>query len=287
MNTFFKNINTEEFKIQIMEYFPNIISAVLIFVGGYVIYKVGEKIISRAFVRAGLEQALIKILLKIIKMFFVVIVVVMALGQLGVNIGAALAGIGVIGIALGFAAQDSLSNVIAGFLIFIDKPFKVGDYISHENRYGRVEIITLRSTRIRTQDNTYVVIPNQKIINDVIVDHSTDGDTRVVIKIGIAYKESIDKAREVLMSEIVKIEGVITTPAPDVVVDGLGDSSINLLVRVWIKDASIERRTHYSLVETCKKALDKAEIEIPFPHMQLIVDEIKDSVVDKIVQKFK
>lgn len=282
MDTFFQDINIAELKTQLISYLPNVLSALLIFIIGYVVYKMGKKPISIALARAGLEEALIRIILKIAKVFVVVILFVMALGQLGVNVGAALAGIGVIGIAIGFAAQDSLSNIIAGFLIFIDKPFKVGDYISHEDKYGRVQLITLRSTRIRTQDNTYVVIPNQKIINDVVVDHSTNGETRVVVKVGIAYKESIDEARNVLLQEIKNMEDVLEIPAPDVVVDELAESSVKLLVHVWVNDASIERKTHFALTEVCKKSLDKAGIEIAFPHMRLFVEDIKDSVIDKL-----
>lgn len=102
----------------------------------------------------------------------------MAASQLGVNIGAALAGLGVVGIAVGFAAQETIANMIAGFLIFWDRPFKVGDFITTEEKYGEVREITMRTTRIRTMENTYVVIPNKQIIGDTLVNRKrTTGST--------------------------------------------------------------------------------------------------------------
>jgi small-conductance mechanosensitive channel len=193
-----------------------------------------------------------------------------------------LQGIGVAGIAIGFASQDALSNIIAGFLISLDKPFRVGDYITHEGRYGCIEEITMRSTRIRTQDNTYVVVPNQKIINDVVIDHSANGNTRVVVNVSIAYKESVVLARAAILKEISFMKHILNNPAPDVVVSELSDSGVKLQVRVWIDMASRESSTYFKTTEAVKKALDEAHVEIPFPHLQLRIDDIDDNVIDKL-----
>jgi small conductance mechanosensitive channel len=191
---------------------------------------------------------------------------------------AALAGISVAGIAVGLAAQDSLSNMIAGFQIFWDKPFVVGDHVTVMDKYGRVVDITMRTTRIRTQQNTYVVIPNKHIIDSVLVNHTKHGETRVEVEIGIAYKESIAEARRVLLEAVSKIDGVLADPAPDVVVTGTGSSSVDLRVRLWINDAHIERRTYFRAMEASKLALDAAGIQIPFPHLQLFVDSVEERV---------
>jgi len=275
MDSLFSIINIEALQTRAIAHLPSITAAVGILIAGHFVYKLVHRPAEKALQKAHVEDALIKIISKIIRIVLIIIALIMAASQLGVDVGAALAGIGVVGIAVGFAAQDSLSNIIAGFIIFTDKPFRVGDFITHEDNYGRVEQITLRSTRIRTQNNTYVVIPNQKIINEVVVDHSTNGDTRIVVKVSIAYKESVDKAREVLVKAINQIEGVLESPHADVVVDELADSGVNLLVRVWIGDASSERATYFKLTEVCKSTLDEAGISIPFPHMRVIMD--KDS----------
>jgi small conductance mechanosensitive channel len=205
----------------------------------------------------------------------------MAADQLGINVGAALAGIGIAGIALGFAAQDSLANTIAGFVIFWDKPFEVGDWVEVGSQYGRVTNITIRTTRIRTLRNTYVVIPNKKVIDEVLVNHSKHGETRVDVPVGIAYKESIPRAREVLLQAAAAIDGVLADPAPDVVVTGLGASSVDMEVRVWIVQADREIAIFHRVMEESKLALDAAGIEIPYHHLQLFVEKVEDRVWEK------
>lgn len=282
MPNLFFNIEPSILKAKLISLLPDIFGSILILISFVVLYFIVSFLLKFILRKFRIEKALINIIDAILRVLFLVLAIVVIAKQFGINVYSALAGVGVVGIAIGFAAQDALSNVIAGFLIFIDKPFRVGDYLTYQNEYGRIEEITIRSTRIRTQDNTYVVIPNQKIINDVLIDHTANGDTRVVIPVGIAYRESIDKAREVILKKVSMIDGVIERPAPDVVVDKLGDSSVKLLVRVWIRDSSLERRVYFATTEMTKKALDEAGIEIAFPQLQLSVDNIKDEVVDKI-----
>jgi small conductance mechanosensitive channel len=210
-----------------------------------------------------------------------VFALVMAAAQLGVDVTAALAGISVAGLAVGFAAQDSLANMIAGFLIFWDKPFMDGDFVSVQGQYGKVVEITLRSTRIRTLENTYVVIPNKNIIDNVLVNHTKHGEIRINVALGIAYKESIPDARRVLLEAASSVPGVLASPAPDVVCTELGGSSVNLEVRVWVKDAAIEKPTYVRVLEASKLALDAANIQIPYPHLQLFIEQIEDRVLRK------
>ena len=129
--------------------------------------------------RWGLHEALINMLVdNLLHYSLAVIAVIMAAGQVGINATAALGGIGVVGIALGFTAQDTLSNVIAGFLIFIDRPFRVGDWVTVAEQSGKVSEITMRTTWLRTLNNTWVIIPNKAIIHEVMVNHSKRGPTR-------------------------------------------------------------------------------------------------------------
>ena len=253
-------------KLQVLGYIPNVLEAFGVIVAGFIIYKLTARPFRKLLLRGSIDKAFVHIIVdNIYKVIVIIITVVTAVGQLGINIVAALTGIGILGIAIGFAAQDSLSNIVAGFLIFLDKPFRVGDYITLGKYYGRVEVITMRSTRIRTQDNTYVVIPNQKIINDVVVDHTTNGETRINVSVTIPHEESVDKAREAILGEVGKIEGVLETPAPDVVLNNLADMGSELLVRVWIENTSIERRVFFKTTETTKRALHDAGIEIARP----------------------
>ncbi len=264
-----------------LAFLPSLLAAIIILVAAYVISRALRAVFRRALLRAKFEEVLVGLLVDNVLHYFIIILgLLMALSQLGVNVTAALAGVGVAGIAIGFAAQDSVANVISGILIFWDKPFVVGDWIETEGQYGKVTYITLRTTRIRTPQNTYIVVPNKRIIDEVLENFSKHGEVRVDAVVGIAYKEDIGKARDVLLEAVKSVDHVLDEPAPDVVVDELGGSSVNLKVRVWIESADKRRGTYFNVTEAAKVALDEAGIEIPFPHLQLFVDTVEERVWD-------
>lgn len=270
---------------QLVEFIPDLLAALVILAVFWILFRATSPPLQAVLKRAGLHETLVRMLIdNVYRVTVMVFGLVMAADQIGINVGAALAGIGVAGIAIGFAAQDSLANIIAGFLIFIDKPFEVGDWVRVEDEYGQVQNITMRTTRIRTRRNTYVVIPNKMIIDTVLENHSKHGATRVDVPIGIAYKENIPTAREVLLEAIQDIRGIVKTPAPDVVVTELGGSSVNMNVRVWIDEAEQEQPVFFRVMEASKLALDAAGIEIPYPHLQLFVENVQDRVWKSALQ---
>jgi small conductance mechanosensitive channel len=261
---------------------PDLLAAAVVLAVFFIVFRVSRRPLRMVLERAGMHAKVVDLLVgSVYKYLLLSVAVVMAVSQLGINVAAAIAGLGVVGIAVGFAAQDSLANVISGIIIFLDKPFFVGDWITVEDEYGQVTEITLRSTRIRTPRNSFVVLPNKTIVDAVLENHSKHGRLRVDVPVGIAYKEDVGEARRVILGEVAKLDGVLEEPSPGVVVTGLGDSSVNLSVRVWIASADRQQRTHFSVVEACKSALDRADIEIPFPHLQLFVDTVQDRVWDK------
>lgn len=279
MQDLIDRIDVEAIVNRVVAFLPDLGQALLVLLAFWVGYRIVRRPLRAALGRTSMAPALIKLLVdNMFRYTAMVLAVIMAASQLGFNVATALAGLGVAGIAVGFAAQDSLSNVISGFLIFWDKPFVVGDWITVDDEYGRVSEITLRSTRIRTPRNTFVVIPNKNIIDTVLVNHSKHGSLRVEASIGIAYKESIPQAREVLLEAIADLPNQDPSHPPDVVAEELGGSSVNLRLRVWITSADDERRTYFQLVERSKLALDAAGIQIPFPHLQLFVDDVEDRV---------
>ena len=280
MNSLERWLDGERMQALLVVAVPRIASALLILVGFWLLMRTSRPLLRGVLARARFADALTDMLVEgVYKGSLVVIALIMSASQLGINVAAALAGLGVAGIALGFAAQETVANMIAGFLVFWDRPFKIGDYITTLDQYGRVQEITMRTTRIRTMENTYVIIPNKQIIGDMMVNHSLNGETRINVDVGIAYKENIARARDVLLSAINAVPGVLDTPAADVVVRSLGDSSINLQVRGWIADSSRERSTRFAMTEACKVALDEAGIEIPFPHLQLFVENVSDQAL--------
>jgi small conductance mechanosensitive channel len=278
-------IDVKELMTNLVAFVPRVGAALLVLVSFWLVYRVSRLALRAALHKADFHEALIQLMVDNLYRYAVMVVsLVMAADQLGINVGAALAGLGVAGLALGFAAQDSVANVISGIMIFWDKPFVVGDWIRTEGNYGRVVEITLRSTRMQTNRNTYVVIPNKTVIDAVLENYSKHGELRIDIPIGIAYKEDIGRAREVLLEAVRALPDVMATPPPDVVVESLGDSSVNLLVRVWLETAEGLQRATSAVVEASKVALDGAGIQIPFPHLQLFIDDVEERVIKKVVQ---
>jgi small conductance mechanosensitive channel len=262
-------LDTERWQALLILAAPRVLAALVVMLVFWVILRATRPLLRGVLARARFAEALIGLLVDgLFKGAIIIIALITAASQLGINVTAALAGLGVAGIALGFAAQETVANMIAGF--------QIGDYVTTQGMYGRVQEITMRTTRIRTMENTYAVIPNKQIIGDLLVNHSMYGVTRVNVPVGIAYKEKIAEARAVLLPAISKVDGVVESPAPDVVAIELGGSSVNLMARVWISDSALEKPVGQAVLEASKVALDEAGIEIPFPHLQLFVEDVRE-----------
>ncbi|MFZ3385173.1 MAG: mechanosensitive ion channel family protein [Candidatus Methanoperedens sp.] len=187
------------------------------------------------------------------------------LGTFNINLTGVLAAAGILGIALGFAAQTSVSNIISGFFLIADKPFEIGEAIQIDGQAGYVLDINLFSTRLRTFDNRYMRLPNSMVLNASIMNLSRYQIMRLDIPVGIAYKEKIPTAMGIIDSVIKNNTNVLIEPEPLVIINKFGDSGIELEARVWIQRSSLfSARTE--LIKEIKTAFDEAGIEIPFPH---------------------
>lgn len=283
INQFLQLLDFETLATQAVSYAPKVAAALVVMLAFWILYRITRGPLVILLERSGLHEALTNRLVHSFYRFVILIFgAVMAAEQVGINVGAALAGIGIAGVAIGFAAQDSIANILAGLFILLDKPFEVTDWVTVSDQYGEVVEITMRTTRIRTVRNTYVVMPNKSIVDAVLENHSKHGSTRVDVPIGIAYKEYIPDARKVVLEAVRGLDEILKTPEPDVVVTEMADSSINMNVRIWINEASREMPIKFKVLEACKLALDKAGIEIPFPHLQLFVDNVEDRVWEKV-----
>ena len=198
--------------------------------------------------------------------------VILALDVIGINVMPFIAGAGVAGIAIGFAAKDTLSNLIAGVLLIIDRPFEVGDRIevwsapAGSASWGDVIDIGLRATKIKTTDNIVIIIPNNEIMKRDIVNYTIiTAQIRVRVNIGIAYEADIRKAKEIVCDVARRMDWIAPSPAPKVVVRNFGDSSVDLQLRVWIKEARRRMDTISFVIDHVKEAFDQAGIEIPYP----------------------
>lgn len=206
------------------------------------------------------------------------IAILLALDVLGINVVPFVAGAGIAGIAVGFAAKDTLSNLIAGILLIIDRPFEVGDRIElwsapqGSATWGDVIDIGLRATKIRTTDNIVIIIPNNEIMMRDIVNYTTiSSDIRVRINIGVSYDTDIKKAKSVILEVAKTAEWIVTNPPPRVVVRQFGESSVDLQLRVWIKDARRRMDTISYITDKVKEAFDREGIEIPYPKRDITI----------------
>ena len=254
----------------------NLVPAVVVAFAFWVGYRVIVGVLNRALGRARrVDAGVHQLILRTVRLAVVSFAAVTVLGQLGINVTALVAGLGIAGIALGFAAQDTIQNLIAGVTILLDRPFVVGDNIELVETFGTVEEITLRSTRIRTLDNQMAILPNQKVIAEKVINHSMLRALRILVPFGIAYKESPEAARRVVLA-LTEGDGRLHPDyAPTAVVTDLGDSSVNMELRLHLRDPKLEVPVRLEYQEKVFDALKAAGIEIPFPHLQLFVDEAK------------
>jgi small conductance mechanosensitive channel len=199
-------------------------------------------------------------------------VAVVGLAQLGVNVSAIIAGFGIAGLALGFAAKDALGNFISGVTILLDRPFKVGDWVQVGGMYGQVRELTLRSTRILTRNRELIVIPNDHMVNQPVHNQSANRVFRVDVDFGVSYREDVDHVRDVVLALVQDDERLATEPEPAVVMTKMNDSSVDFQLRFWLKDAGRSLPLRWEYTEKIRKALAAEDIEIPFPHLQLHVD---------------
>ena len=260
----------------VIEFIPLLLKAIIVFVIFFGVYKVIGSVLSRVLSRSRkVGRGVENLLMKTYRLVALTLIIVLVLSQFGINVTALLAGLSIVGIAVAFAARDTLENFISGVTILMDRPFRVGDNIEVSDTFGTVEDITLRSTRVRTLNNMVMVLPNIQMVNQKLVNHTMLGTLRVEILFGIAYKESPAAARGVVLKLTKGDRRLHPDFPPQVVVTDLGDSSVNMSLRVYLKNPKLEMPVRFEYTEKVFNALGQAGIEIPFPHLQLFIDEAK------------
>ncbi len=238
--------------------------------------QIREKIVAKT--HSKMDDVIFDLVNRFASVIIFVTAAILALDVLGVNIMPFVAGAGVVGIAIGFAAKDTLSNVIAGVLLIMDRPFEVGDRIevwsapANSATWGDVVHIGLRATKIRTTDNIVIVIPNNEIMMRDIINYTTmSKDIRVRIPIGIAYDADVSKAKEIIKQVSLELDWVKPEPEPKVVVKSFGDSAVNLEARVWISRPRKRIDTISHITDRVKEVFQQEGIEIPFPKRDIYI----------------
>lgn len=238
--------------------------ALTILIVGRQVVKIVIKVISSALERSNTEDTVRIFVTNLLNTLLMIVVFIAAINQLGIQTTSIIAVLGAAGLAIGLALQGSLSNFAAGILIVIYRPYKVGDYIQADNHLGTVDDIQIFSTVLKTPDNKLVIVPNGSIMNGSIVNFSNQDKRRVDIIASCSYEDDIDKVKSVLADILSKDDRILSEPEPRIAVSELADSSVNLIVRPWVKNSDYIN-VYYSLLEEIKKRFDKEGISIPYP----------------------
>ncbi len=205
---------------------------------------------------------------KIVYYIGVAIVVISMLHELGFSLGPLLGAAGIIGVAIGFASQTSVSNIISGFFLIAEKPFEVNDIISINGNVGVVLSIDTLSVKLRLFDNRYLRVPNEMMLKNEVINVTRFPIRRVEFKVSVAYKEDLARVRDILIDVANKNPIALQEPAPLLIFDGFGSSSIDFQFNVWAVRAEFLQLRN-SLYFDIKKRFDDEGIEIPFPHLSL------------------
>jgi small conductance mechanosensitive channel len=234
-----------------------LVLAIFILFAFWLFWRFSRSVVAQVLTRAGLDVALVRMLLNVYHFTVIVFGLIMAINQIGIDVAAALTGLGVVGLTIGFAARDSLSNIMAGFLILWDKPFHSGDWVTIGDKYGKVEEITMRTTRMVTWNNTWIIIPNQNVINEVLVNHSTNGPIRIEVPMSMPGNGDLPATRKAIVDAVRHIEGVLPAPAPSVVVRSLDTARLTLMVYAWVATGEDEMPVQFKILETAKPLLQR------------------------------
>jgi len=268
-----EKLDVQALLTQAAGYLPDVGAAVLLIIAFWVLLVIARKVLEAGLKRARVPEGIGILAGRALKYAVVILALLTVAHQLGFNITSLIAGVGLAGLAISLAAQETLTNIISGITIAIDRPFKRGDWVRIGDLHAQVSDMRLRTTVFTTFDNETVVIPNKELTSERIVNYTLTRRIRVRVPVGISYKEDIDAARRVMLGTTAGDSRILDEPAPVVVVEELADSSVNLELRFWIEDPWQLLPMRYEYIEKCKKALDEAGIEIPFPHLQLFLEK--------------
>lgn len=245
-------------------YAPKIVIALLILWIGLKIIKVLSNSVEKLMSNKGVDPTLRPFLINLLSWTLKFALIIVVVGQVGIQTTSFIAIFGAAGLAIGLALQGTLSNFASGVMLLIFRPFKVGDFIDVAGHMGTVEEIGIFVTNVRDPQNRLIIIPNSIVGSGSLTNFSNAPKIQARLSVGIAYDANIEQAREVILSVLAKDSRISTNDAREVLVSELGDSSINLSVRYWCSVADYWPAFFHNL-EAVKTGLDDAKIEIPFP----------------------
>lgn len=265
----------KEYVEKFIDFLPDLIAAILILIIGFWIVKRVVNYMKKVLAKKDYDPALEGFLTTLVSWALKILVIIVAISQVGIETTSLVAVLGAAGLAIGLALQGSLANFAGGVLIIILKPFRVGDWIEAQGVSGSVKEVNLFYTKLDTFGNQEAVVPNGSLANDNIVNYTVNGKRRENLSFGISYDDDIKKAKEVLLQLISEQDGILEDPAPQVLVAELGDNSVNFSVRYFAPNDKFWD-IHWNMIEQGKIRLEKAGMTIPYPQRDVyLYDQTK------------
>lgn len=252
-------------------FLPSLIAALVIFVATLI----ASTLVARWVKRAGQvkikDPETLRALSLLARWGILIVGTIVALDQVNFDVTGFLAGLGVLGFTVGFALQDIARNFVAGILLLIQQPFDIGDAVKVGEFTGKVVDIRLRDTVIQTWDGELAIVPNIEVYTRPIVNYSDLPLRRRTIRVGVGYGEDIGRAAKAFLEAVRQIDGVLADPAPTVMVEGLGDSAVELVIRFWLNQETHSLiEVHSQAVQAIKETAEREGIEIPYPTVRVV-----------------
>jgi small conductance mechanosensitive channel len=241
-----------------------VVTAIAIFYFGRFLVGLLTRGLRKVLQNQEVDKTLETFVCNLVRMGLLAFVVVAAINSLGIQTASFIAVLGAAGLAVGLALQGSLSNFAAGVLIVMFRPYKVGDWIEAAGVSGSVLELQILTTALKSGDNKRVIVPNSQIMGSIITNYSAHDTRRVDLVVGVSYSDDLDKVRETLQSIVAADQRILDDPAVTIAVSELADSSVNFVVRPWVKTVDYWG-VLFDLTETIKKRFDAEGISIPFP----------------------
>jgi small conductance mechanosensitive channel len=269
-----ENINTywEEYSPLIIQYGTNLLYALVVLIIGLWIVKAITNSSKKMMLKSNLDASLVPFLSSLINTLLKAMVVISALGMLGIEMTSFIAILGAAGLAVGMALSGTLQNFAGGVMILIFKPFKVGDFINAQGHSGTVKEIQIFNTILNTPDNKIIIIPNGGLSTGSMTNFSAMETRRVDWTFGVAYGDNADKAISVLKDLLAKDERILKDPEAFVALSELADSSVNFVVRAWVKSGDYWG-VFFDMNKKVYETFEKEGLSIPFPQMDVHLDK--------------
>jgi len=257
-----ETFNLKDIWAFIVKLLPNLIVAIIILIVFYLIWIVVIRILILILKKSKIDKTISTFVITVTKYVIMIVGIIVALTQIGVNVTSLLASLGVVGITIGYALRNSIANIISGVYIFLERTYVINDLIEIDGNYGKVSNITLRCTTIISPEGKIVSIPNSFVFDKVVTTYANYQNIRIETKFSVMPNENIDFIRKILLESFNNNESYCTDPNPELVVNSLNINSVDLILRAWIKDEKEHLKLTNSLRENVYKILNNNNITV-------------------------